>query len=143
VLLRSTTFSAIADSFTVSDFLENVLNGDATFTDDRFVDALSVIKELTDLDAYNENFNTIDEAKSRSYFIEEEAAMHIAGSWALGPILDEVSDVDNTGVAPFPDMEDGDGDSGKISGTTGNGIYLNSDLSDEKKEAAETFLKYF
>src|SRR5699024_5413074 len=76
--LQSSYMSVIGDRFTGSDFLEGALNGEEKFTDDRFVDALSVVEELAESNAFNENFNTIDESQSRSDFLEEEAAMHIA-----------------------------------------------------------------
>lgn len=142
-VLQSCYFSSIADRFTGSDFLPNALNDNAKFTDDQFVNSLSVIQELDDLQAFNEDFNTIDEARSRSYFVQGDTAMHIAGSWAIGPILEGVSDKDDIGVGVFPGVASGDGDPSQTSGVIGGLIYANSSLSDEKKEAAKTFLKYF
>ena len=142
-VLQSCYMSTIGDRFTGSDFIPDALNGGAAFTEEQFVNSLSVIQELVDIEAFNENFNTIDEAKSRSNFIEDQSAMHVAGSWALGPILEEVSDVENIGVAPFPEIEGGNGEPGKVSGVIGGGIYLNSDLEDEKEEAAKEFLEFF
>ncbi|SDL83427.1 extracellular solute-binding protein [Sediminibacillus halophilus] len=141
--LQSVYISTIADRYTGSDFLEKALNGEASFTDERFVKALSVIEELSKMDAFNGNMNTIDEAQSRSEFVSGNTAMHFAGSWAIGPILDSVEDPDAIGVAPFPSFEGGDGDPAKIAGVAGGGIALNSDLSGEKKEAAFKFLKFF
>ncbi len=141
--LQSVYISTIADRYTGSDFLENALNGEVSFTDERFVKALSVIEELANMEAFNGDLNTIDEAQSRSEFVSGNTAMHFAGSWAIGPILDSVENQDAIGVAPFPSFEGGDGDPAKIAGVAGGGIALNSDLSGEKKEAAFTFLKYF
>lgn len=141
--LQSVYISTIADRYTGSNFIEEALNGNGSFEDEQFIKALSVIDELTKLNAFNEDMNTIDEAQSRSEFIKGATAMHFAGSWALGPIIESVEDLDNIGVAPFPTFEGGEGDSAKISGVAGGGIAVNSNLSEKEQEAAFTFLKYY
>jgi len=141
--LQSVYISTIADRFTGSDFLNNALNGEASFEDPQFISALSVIDELTKMNAFNEDMNTLDEAQSRNEFIKGTAAMHFAGSWAIGPILESVENVDNIGVAPFPSFEGGNGDQAKIAGVAGGGIAVSSQLSEEEQEAAFTFLKYY
>ncbi len=141
--LQSVYISTIADRYTGSDFLPNVLNGEGTFENEKFIEALSVIEEMNKMEAFNEDFNTIDEAQSRNMFIAGDTAMHFAGSWAIGPILDNAENTDNIGVAAFPEFESGEGDPAKIAGVAGGGLALNSELSGEKKEAAFEFLKYF
>ena len=141
--LQSVYISTIGDRFTGSDFLKEVLNGTASFENDQFINALSVIDEITKLNGFNEDMNTIDEAQSRSEFIKGETAMHFAGSWALGPIIGTIENLDNIGVAPFPTFEGGEGDPSKISGVAGGGIAVNSNLSEQEQEAAFTFLKYY
>ncbi|MGG3470378.1 extracellular solute-binding protein [Neobacillus pocheonensis] len=140
--LQSVYISTIGDRFTGSDYLPNTLKGDGSFKDEGFVKALSVIDDLAKSKAFNEDFNTIDEAQSRTLFNSGETAMHFAGSWAIGPILDSVKNIGEIGVAPFPSF-DGKGDIKKISGVAGGGIALNKDLSGKKKEAAFKFLKFF
>lgn len=140
--LQSVYISTIADRFTGSEYLPNVLKGEGTFEDKRFVEAISVIDEMTKLGAFNKDMNTISEAQARSEFNAGETAMHFAGSWAIGPILESVKNAENIGVAPFPTFN-GDGDPTKIAGVAGGGIALNSGLSEEKKKAAFEFLKFF
>lgn len=141
--LQSVYISTIADRFTGSDFLTDVFNGDDTFENEQFIKSLAVIQELTELNAFNKDMNTLDEAQSRNNFISGKTAMHFAGSWAIGPILESAENVDNIGVAPFPTFAEGEGDQGKIAGVAGGGIALSSQLSDAKKEAAFEFLKFF
>ncbi|WP_226037585.1 extracellular solute-binding protein [Aquibacillus saliphilus] len=141
--LQSVYISTIADRFTGSDFLPNVHSGEGTFENEQFIKSLAVIEELTKLDAFNSDMNTLDEAQARNNFISGKTAMHFAGSWGIGPILDSAENVDNIGVAPFPTFAEGEGDQGKIAGVAGGGIALNSELSGEKKEAAFEFLKFF
>ncbi|RFB17445.1 extracellular solute-binding protein [Bacillus sp. HNG] len=141
--LQSVYISTIADRFTGSDFLKNTLNGEGSFEDPQFVSALSIIDELTKMNAFNEDMNTLDEAQSRNEFIKGTTAMHFAGSWAIGPILESVENIDNIGVAPFPTFEGGNGDQAKIAGVAGGGIAVSSQLSEKEQEAAFTFLKYY
>lgn len=141
--LQSVYISTIGDRFTGSDYLANVQAGEASFEDERFISALSVIDELTKLDAFNADMNTIDEAQARSKFISGDTAMHFAGSWAIGPILDSVENIEDIGVAPFPEFEGGEGNPAKIAGVAGGGIAVNSSLSEAEQEAAFEFLKFF
>lgn len=141
--LQSVYISTIADRFTGSDFLPNVLSGNGTFEDEHFIKALSVIDELNKLNAFNEDMNTIDEATARNEFIKGNAAMHFAGSWAIGPILDGIENIDNIGVAPIPTFKGGKGDPAKISGVAGGGIAVSNSLSEEEQEAVFEFLKFY
>lgn len=140
--LQSVYISTIADRFTGSEFLPKAMNGEASFTDDNFIQAISVIEELAEMKAFNEDFNTLDEAQARTEFNGKNAAMHFAGSWAIGPVLEGAENPDNIGVAAFPDFG-GEGDTAKIAGVAGGGIALSSQLSEEKQDAAFKFLEYF
>ncbi|SER34172.1 carbohydrate ABC transporter substrate-binding protein, CUT1 family [Gracilibacillus ureilyticus] len=141
--LQSIYISTIADRFTGSDFLPDVLNGEGSFENEQFIKSLAVIQELTEMNAFNSDMNTLDEAQARNNFISGNTAMHFAGSWAIGPILDSVENIDNIGVAPFPSFAGGEGDPQKIAGVAGGGIALNSKLTEEEQQAAFEFLKFF
>ncbi|OAS89411.1 MULTISPECIES: extracellular solute-binding protein [Metabacillus] len=142
-VLQSSYISTIGDRMTGSDFLTSVLNGEKKFTDERFVRAVGVIKELADMKAFNEDFNSIDNIQHRDLFVLDEAAMMIDGAWSLGPLLEAMEDDENLGIAPFPAIEGGDGNPEAVSAVTGTGISLNSKLEGEKLEAAQEFLKSF
>jgi raffinose/stachyose/melibiose transport system substrate-binding protein len=142
-VLQSCYMSTIADRITGSDFLTKALKGQKKFTDPEFVRALSVIKELKDLGAFNADMNSIDNIQQRDYFVQGKSAMMIEGTWALGPILEKLPKGKEIGVAAFPAMKGGKGNPNVVSGVTGIGIALNSELSPEKKEAAYEFLKFF
>src|SRR5690625_1974883 len=109
-VLQSSYISTIADRITGSDYLKDVLSGNAKFTDKEFVDSLSVIDELTKMGAFNEDMNTLDDIQSREQFFQGDAAMHIAGSWIVTPLIEGISDNKNIGVAIFPEIAGGKGD---------------------------------
>lgn len=142
-VLQSCYMSTIGDRITGSDFLDKALKGEKKFTDPDFVRALSIIKELKDLGAFNEDMNSLDNIQQRDYFVQGKAAMMIEGTWALGPLLERLPKDRQIGVAAFPAIEGGKGNANAVSGVTGIGIALNSELSGEKKEAAHAFLKFF
>ncbi|NWQ41889.1 extracellular solute-binding protein [Bacillus sp. EB106-08-02-XG196] len=140
--LQSVYISTIADRVTGSDFLEKVFAGEKKFTDKEFVDALGVIAELTKLKAFNTDANTIDDNQASDYFLQGKAAMFVNGTWALSGLIGSAPEGKNIGVAKFPAIEGGQGEAAAISGVTGWGIALNSEVSDAEKEAATTFFKF-
>ncbi|MFC7063368.1 extracellular solute-binding protein [Halobacillus seohaensis] len=142
-VLQSSYISTIADRMTGDDFLTQVLDtGEKKFTDEKFVESVGVIQELAEMEAFNEDLNSIDNIQHRDLFILGEAAMMIDGAWSLGPTLEAAPDK-NIGMALFPEIEGGEGDPDAVSAVTGTGIALNSELEGEKLEAAEKFLKFF
>ncbi|MGM0921378.1 MAG: extracellular solute-binding protein [Bacillota bacterium] len=141
-VLQSSYISTIGDRLTGDDFLPSVMSGEKKFTDKKFIEAVNVIKELSDMKAFNEDFNSIDNIQHRDLFVLGEAAMMIDGAWSLGPTLESAPDK-NIGIALFPKVAGGDGDPQAVSAVTGTGIALNSELKGEKLEAAQEFLKSF
>lgn len=135
--LQSMYISTIADRFTGGDFLDDVTSGDRKFTDTEFIEALEVIDELTNEGAFNEDFNTIDTIQMIDYFVQGKTAMVIDGNWAAATIIPKLEDDKNIGVALLPLN-----DITSISTTTGDAMAIKSGLSEDKREAAETFLKY-
>ncbi|USK31525.1 extracellular solute-binding protein (plasmid) [Bacillus sp. CMF21] len=140
--LQSVYISTIADRVTGSDFLEKVLNGEKKFTDPDFIKALSVIEDFEEIEAFNSDANSIDDNQSNDYFLQGKSAMVLNGTWALSGLIKNAPEGKNIGIAKFPSIEGGKGETANISGVTGWGIALNSELSDEKKEAATTFFKF-
>jgi raffinose/stachyose/melibiose transport system substrate-binding protein len=140
--LQSVYISTIADRVTGSNFLEKVLNGEKKFTDPDFIKALSVIKDFKEIEAFNSDANSIDDNQASDYFLQGKSAMILNGTWALSGLIKSAPEGKNIGIAKFPSIEGGKGEPANISGVTGWGIALNSELSDEKKEAATTFFKF-
>lgn len=141
--LQSSYLSVISDRLTGGEFLQQVLNGESKFTDPEFVQALTVIEELVELDAFNSDMNTVDNAQIQDYFIQGKVAMIIDGSWADGKVRVENPNGNNVGIALFPAIEGGKGTPNITSGTSNDGLALNSELSGAKKEAAFKFLEFF
>ncbi|MBB5325740.1 raffinose/stachyose/melibiose transport system substrate-binding protein [Anoxybacillus tepidamans] len=142
-VLQSSYISTIGDRLTGSDFLKSVLEtGKKKFTDEKFIKAVGIIKELADMGAFNDDFNSIDNNQHRDLFISGDAAMMIDGAWSLGPVL-EAAPNKHIGLALFPQVDGGLGDPTAVSAVTGTGIAINSELKGEKLKAAQEFLKAF
>lgn len=136
-VLQSVYISTIADRFTGNDFLDGVFAGERAFTDPDFISALSVIEELTEVGAFNEDLNTMDSNQMIEYFLQGRSGMVIDGNWGAISILSNKPEDKNVGVAIIPL-----GETNTVSTVYGNAWSLNANLEGDKLEAAETFLKW-
>lgn len=136
---QSTTFGAIADRVTGTDwFLDAVEQDGASFTDDVFIEALGYFKQLVDKNAYQEGANGIDNTQAEQYFAQGNAAMIINGSWTVSGLAGTVSDevMANIGVTVLPEITEGAGRANTITGGAGGGFLLNKNTEGANKEAA-------
>lgn len=141
--LQSSYMSTLTQRFAGDDFLQNVLDGKAKFTDEDFVKAVAVIDELTKLGAFNSDANNMDSVQAQDYFIQGKAAMHITSATVNARIRIDNPEGDKFGIALFPSVPGGKGDAKKAAGVPQFGIAIKSGLSAEKQEAALEFMKYF
>lgn len=141
--LQSSYMSTLTQRFAGSEFLENVVSGDADFNDPRFVKAVAVIDELTKLEAFNTDANNMDSVQAQDYFIQEKAAMHISSATVDGRIRHNNEEADKFGIALFPSVPGGEGDPLKSAGVSQFGISLKSGLGEEEQAAALEFMKFF
>lgn len=141
--LQSSYMSTLTQRFAGDDFLQNVLDGKAKFTDEEFVKAVAVIDELTKLKAFNSDANNMDSVQAQDYFIQGKAAMHITSATVNARIRIDNPEGDKFGIALFPSVPGGKGDAKKAAGVPQFGIAIKSGLSAEKQQAALEFMKYF
>lgn len=135
---QSTLFSLMANRETGSEWLDNVLSKKgAAFTDPEFVSALTKLQEMTNLGAFNKDYNSIDEVQVRDYFYKGEAAMFIGGSWVVPDMISKASDElkKNLGISILPAVTGGKGDQNDMSGVSSTGIVMNAKVSPEQKDA--------
>ncbi|MFC5447391.1 extracellular solute-binding protein [Paenibacillus aestuarii] len=142
--LQSTVMSAVEDRIAGTEFLTKVKQGQAKFTDPDYIKALGVFDELTKLDAFNADLNTMDEVQVQDYFLQKKSAMTMTSSTIDTKFrVSNAESGDNIGIALFPTIDGGKGTAGKSAGVVQYGIGLSKELSGAKKEAAFKFLKYF
>lgn len=139
--LQSSYMSTLTQRFAGKDFLQNVIDGKAKFTDERFVQAVAVIDELTKLEAFNVDANNMDSVQAQDYLIQGNAAMHVSTATVDGRIRINNEEGDKFGIALFPKMSEEDGN--VAAGVPQYGIGIKKGLSEEKQAAAIEFLKFF
>lgn len=141
--LQSSYLSVIGDRYTGSDFLQNVLDKKAKFTDPGYVQAINVIAELSQLQAFNTDANNMDSVQAQDYFIQGKAAMHMSSSTVDGRVRMTNEQGDQFGIALFPSVEGGKGDPAKSAGVAQFGIAIKSGLDEKQQQAAQEFMKFF
>ncbi|MFD2115100.1 extracellular solute-binding protein [Paenibacillus yanchengensis] len=141
--LQSSYMSTITQRFAGTDFLERVVAGEAKFTDPEFVQAISVIDELTKLEAFNVDANNMDSVQAQDYLIQGKAAIHISSATVDGRIRMSNEAGDKFGIALFPSVPNGKGEANVSAGVAQYGIGIKADLDEKKKAAALEFIKFF
>lgn len=143
--VQSTIFSCLANRETGSEWLTNVLaKKGAKFTDAQFIEALRKLKELTDLGAFNKDYNSLDNVQMRDYFYKGQAAMMIDGSWALPDIIKKAPESlkKDMEMDIFPAIEGGKGDPNVMSGVSSTGIVINAKATPKQKEAIKKLIMF-
>ncbi|MDR1469160.1 MAG: extracellular solute-binding protein [Spirochaetaceae bacterium] len=143
---QSSLFSIIANRVTGSQWLTDALankNG-AKFTDKPFLDALGVMKELANLEAFNRDYNSVDDVQCRGYFYREEAAMMINGTWVLPDIVANAPDAvkANIEMTTFPVISGGKGEPETLSGVSSTGVVINAKASPAQRAAIEKLIMF-
>ena len=112
--------------------------GNSNLFDPSWAQALELIKELYEKNAFTNDALTIKQGKCAELFADKKAAMFISGSWTRGDIKDH----ENTIVIPLPAVTGGKADPTDIIGGAGTGWYLAGELNEKKDGAGMTFIKY-
>ncbi|MDR0540072.1 MAG: extracellular solute-binding protein [Spirochaetaceae bacterium] len=142
---QSEIFSIVGNRVTGSQWLNSALAGNgAKFTDKIFIDALSIMKELADMEAFNRDYNSVDDVQVRGYFYREEAAMMINGTWVIPDIAANVSVEmkEKIEMTVFPAIAGGAGEAGALSGVSSTSIVCNAKNTPEQKEAVENLILF-
>ncbi len=114
------------------------------FAAPEFITAWQYIRELSDLEAFPENVNTLDEdvGDSKQLLYDGKAAMSLNGSWLISDIYDEQPDfLEKVDFFTFPAIQDGKGDVDNLVGTVGDQYYSVSTGSDDP-EMAYALIRY-
>ncbi|MAU19896.1 MAG: sugar ABC transporter substrate-binding protein [Martelella sp.] len=86
-------------------FYEDVMSGDADFTDPRFVDALTRIKDMSQY--FPDGFIGLDYASSQQLFATGMAGMFVGGSYEIAAMKGMNPDI-NIGAIPAPVVNEDD-----------------------------------
>lgn len=138
-LAQSSIFSSVADRVTGTDwFLRAVKQEGASFTDPVFIEALSYMRELAEAEAFQEDYDEIDNVEMELRFANGEAAMMIDGGWALTNLAANAPAevLSELGATVLPTMPGGRGDPNTLAGVVGTGMALGVRETGAKQDAA-------
>jgi raffinose/stachyose/melibiose transport system substrate-binding protein len=144
-VVNSCYLSTIADRITGSQWVQDVLDGRAAFTDAGFIRALVVLVDMVDVGLIGEGFNQLNHAQQRVPYYKGDAVMFIEGLWAIQDMIQncpkEIRDVTEFGI--FPEIAGGKGNPNAVSGVAGFGAAITAGVTGEKLEAAKQFMRFY
>lgn len=133
-------FSYLAQRIGGTEPFEQSKNGEADFTQDSFVQAGEMLRELAmDKQAFVNGFLGLDYAAAESLFVNGKAAMYLQGEWAMDAFLDD-DFADKVGFVPFPAVAEGSGSVNVYHGGFGAGMAISSNTDQEAAYTAIRFL---
>lgn len=122
-------------------FLQSVVDGEKTFEDPAFVEAVDAMQSLVEADAFQEGATSFDYNAGENLFKTGKSAMYYMGSWATGGIeTSEVNKDDNIGVFKFPTVN-GKGNPDEFMLAPGSGFAVSK--NSKHLDVTLDFLNYF
>ena len=144
-LAESCYLSTIGGRFTGPEWTKSITDQTgAKFTDPSFIKSLYIIKELSDIGAFNTDMNSVEYIQQRTPYYNGKAAMFVEGFWAVNDIVKNAQPdvLKATELTIWPDF--GNGNDNMVSGGAGGwAVTLNSKLEGEKKALAFEFMKTY
>lgn len=138
-LAQSSILGAVADRVTGTEWFLKAANQDgAKFTDPEFIEVLEYMQSLSNANAFQQGFNSIDNTQMEQYFIQGNAAMMIDGSWGITNMASTATEEElaQIEVAVIPAIPGGRGDQNTITGGPGGGFVLNKNVEGKKRDLA-------
>jgi raffinose/stachyose/melibiose transport system substrate-binding protein len=130
----------LADRIGGPETLNNAINRTGSFEDPALVTAAEELAKLVDMNAFVKGYNGLSNDEAKGYFMNEQAAMYVMGTWEL-PNYTTSPDVeqefkDKIGYFKFPTYEGGKGNIDSFVGGPGVGLFVseNSEVKDEAKD---------
>jgi len=122
-------------------FLKDVVDGNKTFEDAAFTEAVDAFQQLVQAGAFPEGATSIDYNAGESLFKTKKTAMYYMGSWVTGGIeASPAGQEDGVGVFKFPTIGGkGNPDQYMLAPGTGFAVSKNSEHLEETLD----FLNYF
>ena len=112
-----------------AELQQNLISGDADFTDDRVATGLQEVKELLQQGYFSQ---TRDFGVQYEYFWDNSLPLYFMGSWT--PVFDSIQDPSDLGVFMLP------GADGMVASVNWFTVPTYSDNVDAAREAVETFV---
>jgi raffinose/stachyose/melibiose transport system substrate-binding protein len=140
---QSLLLSMLVDRMGGSGWLDQARSGAAKFSDQPFVDALSVIKLLVDSRLFPPGVNQLEGPEAWGAFVQNQAVYLLDAGWRISALKGTASpdDFAQYAVTAFPAVP-GEIAHGSSAATLGEALAMNAKLSGAKADAAWKFLDF-
>ncbi len=144
--MQSCLLSALVARTGGREWLNRARTGSgASFTDSEFVEALQVIKTLSDQEMLSPGVNQAEYGVALTAFVNEEAVYLIDGGWRVNNLVAEMSpeQYEYISLAVFPALDSESGIPNSTAIVTGTGFGMNANLDQEKADAAWKWIWFY
>lgn len=144
--MQSCLLSMLAQRTGGQEWLNKAFAGDgASFADQEFVNALNVIKTLSDSEMFSPGINQADYGAALTEFVTEQAVYYIDGGWRVNNLRGELNDEQKEYMSlnVFPEVPDQKGVAGATSAVAGTGFGMNINLEGEEAEGAWKWIWFY
>jgi len=144
-VMQSCLFSAVVGRIAGQDWLDDLIAGEASYTDQVFVDSLAFIKNLYDTGLLPPQSIQLEYGDAPNLFVTGRSPFMIDGDWRVGavaPLLTEEEQADFE-LTVIPDIEGQIGPSGSTSTVAATGFGMKKGLTGDKADAAWKWIYFF
>ena len=144
-VMQSCLFSALVGRIAGQDWLEALIAGEASFTDQEFVDSLALVKDMYDTGLLPPQSIQLEYGDGPNLFATGRSPFMIDGDWRVGaiaPLLSE-EEQENFELTVFPDIAGQKGESGSTSTVAATGFGMKAGLTGDKVDAAWKWIYFF
>jgi raffinose/stachyose/melibiose transport system substrate-binding protein len=144
-VMQSCLFSALVGRIAGQDWLDALIAGEASFTDQEFVDSLALVKDMYDTGLLPPQSIQLEYGDGPNLFATGRSPFMIDGDWRVGaiaPLLSE-EEQENFELTVFPDIAGQKGESGSTSTVAATGFGMKAGLTGDKADAAWKWIYFF
>ncbi len=144
-VMQSCLFSALVGRIAGQDWLDALIAGEASFTDQEFVDSLALVKDMYDTGLLPPQSIQLEYGDGPNLFATGRSPFMIDGDWRVGalvPLLSE-EEQENFELTVFPDIAGQKGESGSTSTVAATGFGMKAGLIGDKVDAAWKWIYFF
>jgi raffinose/stachyose/melibiose transport system substrate-binding protein len=144
-VMQSCLFSALVGRICGQEWIDKAITGEASFTDQEFVDSLALVKDMYDTGLLPPQSIQLEYGDGPNLFATGRSPFMIDGDWRVGaiaPLLSEEAQ-ENFELAVFPDITGQKGESGSTSTIVATGFGMKAGLTGDKADAAWKWVSFF
>lgn len=142
----SLLMSSFVNNYVGTDWFDEIRShsGEASFTDQNFIDALTEFQNMADYGVFNSDFVSISNDERLALYLNGDVAMVSAGDWECMNIVDSDAEMGEITLAALWPSEEDSVASNSLVQSAAWGIAFGSCITDEQIAGAEIYLRdYF